>query len=116
MTTTIEVPSNATLIEWPTDQYQLTRDVKSASVKAAGRINGSRDKLLVLVNVHLMAIEHAKAKYLADLSSNKQEIARQTKLVVDAKEARVDTAKRNVAAKRAELAHAEAVADKEDAA
>jgi len=62
----VVIPSNAALIEWPTDVWGLTKDVKKAIISATARVSGQADKKALLDNVLRIALAHLEARFEAD--------------------------------------------------
>lgn len=58
--------SNPALINWPTDIWGITKDVKKAIVAATARVNGQADKKAVLDSVLRIALAHLEARFEAD--------------------------------------------------
>lgn len=62
----IVVSHNSTFIEWPTDLWGLTHDLKAAFVAAASRIQGAIDKKRLVDEVINIGRLHLEAKFTVD--------------------------------------------------
>lgn len=56
----------STLLEFPTDQWGLTKDLKTALIAVASRVNGHPDKLELVEQTLEVLLVHLKAKYRND--------------------------------------------------
>lgn len=61
-----EVSHNPTFIEWPTDLWGLTHDLKAAFVAAASRVQGALDKKRLVDEVINIGRLHLEAKFTVD--------------------------------------------------
>lgn len=57
------VSGNPMQIEWPQDQYHVTKQLKTAGVAAASRVNGHDDKLAVFLQTMDIIRAHGIAHY-----------------------------------------------------
>lgn len=62
------ISHNPALIEWPTDIWGLTKDLKKEFLKAASRINGQADKKALLDSTLAIAHAHLESKFKKDAS------------------------------------------------
>lgn len=58
--------ANATLLEYPTDRWGLTKDVKTAMTELASRIGGQEDKYNLAKEVLKILNDHLELKFKAD--------------------------------------------------
>jgi len=72
------VPANAALIEWPTDVWGLTKDLKKAVVFLASRIGGHADKKELADRTIAIALAHIESKFDVESKSHAKKIARLT--------------------------------------
>lgn len=63
---TIEVFHNSTFIEWPTDLWGMTTEIKEAFVRLASRIQGAADKKRLADQVINIGRLHLEAKFSVD--------------------------------------------------
>jgi hypothetical protein len=61
-----DVSHNPSQIEWPTDIWGLTKDLKKAFLAAASRVSGQADKKELVDAVLKIAHRHLEAKYSKD--------------------------------------------------
>lgn len=61
-----DVGTNGMLIDWPSDQFGITKDLKAVVRQLASRIAGHADKKALVDSVLIMAIAHIKLKFDAD--------------------------------------------------
>ena len=73
---TYTVSHNAALIEWPTDIWGLTKDLKKAFLVVASRINGQEDKKELVDAVLRVAHLHLEAKYTKESELRAARIAK----------------------------------------
>ena len=62
----VPAPHNPAMIEWPTDIWGLTKDLKKEFLKAASRVGGQADKKALLDATLEIAHEHLEAKFEKD--------------------------------------------------
>lgn len=67
-----DVPANPRDIEWPRDTLGVSADLKKAIILAAGKMNGQRDKLAVLLKVLEIGFAHVQARYESQADENKR--------------------------------------------
>lgn len=60
------VHANPTYLQFPTDKWGLTKDLKAAMIAVASRIAGSDDKKVLFDEVLRIAVGHVNAKFAAD--------------------------------------------------
>ena len=60
------ISHNSAFLEWPTDVWGLTKDIKRALVDVASRLNGHEDKKALLDATLAVALGHVEAKYAHD--------------------------------------------------
>jgi len=60
------VSHNPTFVEWPTDLWGLTHDLKAAFVAAASRVQGALDKKRLVDEVINIGRLHLEAKFTVD--------------------------------------------------
>lgn len=65
-----DVPSNAALLEWPTDRDGITADLKQALLNAAGRVNGREDKLEIILAVLSLGAKHILSRFASQVEMN----------------------------------------------
>lgn len=58
----------STLVEFPTDRWGLTKDLKAACIALASRINGSEDKMSLVQETLRVCVGHIQMKYESDLA------------------------------------------------
>lgn len=61
-----EVGGNAALITFPTDRYGITKDIKTAIIRAASRIAGDPHKKALVDEVLAILSKHVEIKFNAD--------------------------------------------------
>lgn len=61
-----DVGTNGLAIDWPSDPYGLTKDLKTAIKQVASRIAGHADKKALVSATLIKAIAHLKVKFEAD--------------------------------------------------
>lgn len=67
-----EVPSNPLAVEWPQDPAGITSMLRKEGTRAAGRVNGKKDKLALLIQTLDVLKDHAVARYKAQKQIEKQ--------------------------------------------
>lgn len=72
----LDVPANAALIEWPTDKYGLTKDVKKAIVALASRIGGHTDKKALADETLAIGLAHIEAKFAMETKQRAKKLAK----------------------------------------
>lgn len=60
------VSHNPTFLEWPTDVWGLTKDLKKAVVALANRVKGQPDKKALVEATLEVALAHIEARYTHD--------------------------------------------------
>lgn len=76
------ISHNPAFLEWPTDIWGLTKDVKKAFVVLANRVKGQPDKMELVERTLEVALGHLNARYQHD---NELRAARQEKAEAAAK-------------------------------
>ena len=66
---------NVANLVWPTDQYGLTKDLKTAVTQLASRVAGHPDKKQLVDAVLIIAIAHIKAKFDGDTIARELRLA-----------------------------------------
>ena len=67
-----KVPSNPNAVEWPSDPMGIVSMFKKEGVRAAGRVNGHKDKLALLIATINVLRDHAIARYKAQVKINEE--------------------------------------------
>lgn len=65
----LEVSHNGLLLDWPTDVWGFTRELKAALIATASSCRGSPDKKAILDRVMAIGLAHIDAKYKNDVAS-----------------------------------------------
>ena len=69
------VSHNSTLVEWPTDTWGFTTELKAAIINVASRVQGAADKKLMVDQVFNIGRAHLEAKFAIDSSIREAAIA-----------------------------------------
>lgn len=69
------VSHNSSLVEWPTDTWGFTTELKAAIVNVASRVQGAADKKLMVDQVFNIGRAHLEAKFAIDSSIREAAIA-----------------------------------------
>lgn len=72
-----KVSHNVSMLEWPTDIWGLTKDLKSALTYIASRINGQPDKKELVSKVLEIGTAHIEAKYALESEQRAARIAKE---------------------------------------
>lgn len=67
--------TNAAMLDWPTDVWGLTKDLKLAIIQVASRVNGHEDKKELVDTVLEVGLDFLQAKYREDNKVRKQKLA-----------------------------------------
>lgn len=65
-----EVPSNPSLVDWPTDLDGITSKLKEGLLDALGRMNGRQDKLDIIMATLKIGVGHTHARFAAQVAEN----------------------------------------------
>lgn len=69
-----DVSSNVSELDFPTDQYGYTSELKKAGLATISRLSGDADKLILLEDVLLLLLSHARARQVSQAAENQRAI------------------------------------------
>jgi hypothetical protein len=61
------ISANPAKVEWPTDQWGFTRELRAAGLKAAQGVRGDEQKLAIFMETIRVLVMHMKARMPVDV-------------------------------------------------